>query len=119
MAERLILRPLVAEDVPVVQRLSRSRKVAHTYLLSLWNLASGRVLAKLGPVSVTIDTCPAPAPLARRRGMDNRQAVTLKQGRAPAADIGGGTIDLAATRGGGRAGGAAAVPEPEGPHTIH
>ena len=29
MSERMVLRPLVAKDVPVVQRLARSRKVAY------------------------------------------------------------------------------------------
>ena len=29
VAERMVLRPLLAKDAPVVQRLARSRKVAH------------------------------------------------------------------------------------------
>jgi hypothetical protein len=30
VSERMVLRPLMAKDAPVVQRLARSRKVAYT-----------------------------------------------------------------------------------------
>ena len=54
MSERMILRPLMAKDARVVQRLARSHKVAYMTHCRIWsyhmvrNPASGRVLAKAG-----------------------------------------------------------------------
>jgi hypothetical protein len=61
VSERMVLRPILAKDVPVVQRLARSRKVAYlTHWLFLpysEQKAQKRVRAEIGtgPVRVVGD----------------------------------------------------------------
>jgi hypothetical protein len=49
VSERMILRPLMAKDAPVVQRLARSRKVAYmTHWLLSARGGAGAVAGRLG-----------------------------------------------------------------------